>query len=183
MYRKCKTQRARERSLHIAQCLLESMEQEHFSRITITGLCRQAGVPRKGFYRYFDAMDDVFNLLIDSLMAQCIDYCSLGLTSTAEVTPERLALCFRFWQDHRRVFDAAKKSDMLSHILTRIIHFHGAYLFPAEPRAALTGQQTQALFSVTGMASVLVQWYESGFRNTPEEMADLTMEILQTPLI
>lgn len=183
MYKECKTQRAQERRVHIARCLIAMMEREHFNQITITALCEEAQVPRKGFYRYFDTKEDVFNLMVDTLMRQCIDYCHLDLGSATEVNIERLTLCFQFWLEQRAFFDAAKNSDMITHMLTRIIHFYGMHLFPQQSFDALSGDQMRTLFSVSGMVSVLMQWYGSGFRCTPEEMAALTLEMLEKPLI
>lgn len=183
MYKECKTQRARERSLHIARCLITMMEREHFNRITVTALCDASGVPRKGFYRYFDTKEDVFNLMVDTLMQDCVAYCQLDLDSAADVSIQRLTLCYQFWLDHRAIFDAARKSDMITHMLTRIIHFYGMNLLPQQSYDVQTGVQMRTLFSVTGMVSILMQWYASGFRRTPEEMAKLTMDMLENPLI
>lgn len=181
MYKECKTQRARERALHIARSLICMMEQEHFNQITITELCKESGVPRKGFYRYFDTKEDVFNLMVDTLMRQCIDYCALGLDSAAEVSVERLTLCYQFWLEHRATFDAARRSDMITNMLTRMLHYYDLFLLP--PAGSTDERQMRTLFSVGGMVTILMQWYASGFRRSPEEMAKLTMEMLETPLI
>lgn len=181
MYKECKTQRARERALHVARCLIAMMEQEHFNQITITALCEEAGVPRKGFYRYFDTKEDIFNLMVDTLMHQCITCCDLDMDSAADVSIPRLRLCYQFWLDHRAIFDAARKSDMITHMLTRMLHYYGLFLLPQQD--SVTVHQMRTLFSVTGMVSILMQWYASGFRRTPEEMAKLTMDMLEKPLI
>jgi len=158
------------------------MLQEHFNHITISALCQEAGVPRKSFYRYFETKEDVFHLLVDSLLTDCIACCGLGIHSALELSPEKMALCYRFWLEQRQVFDAAQKSGMVPNLLSRMFQFYeNSYLNDPDlwqdPDAA-----DRLLFSVSGISAILFQWYGRGFDRTPEEMARLTLELLKNPL-
>ena len=183
MYKECKSPRTRQRSQHMARTLIHMMQREHFSSITISALCAEAQVPRKSFYRYFETKEDVFHLLVDTLLSECIEYCSLGPLSEVTVNEDRLTLCFRFWLDHRQVFDAAQKSDMLSDVFSRMVHYYEIRFLSTDIAHESPDSMIRLLFSVSGMMSIILQWYSQNFRQSPEEMARLTMALLRQPLV
>ena len=183
MYKLCQTPRTIQRSQHISSCLLSMMTHTHFNDITISALCKEAGVPRKSFYRYFDTKEDVFHLLLDTLMTECIRLCEMDAHKAVEVTIERLTVCFRFWSEQKAVFDAAGKSGMMPHILTRMLQYYELVISPEQNSIPASDEQIRTIFAMTGMFSMILQWYESGFARSPEEMALLTFDILKKPLL
>lgn len=183
MYKLCKTAHTKQRSQHIAATLLRMMENKHFNDITISSLCEEVNVPRKSFYRYFDTKEDVFHLYIDTLLEECIRLSGMDARQEVEVTQERLSICYRFWLEHKSFLDAAKRSNMVPHILSRMLQYYEFSTSADHPTSSFSTYQIRTLFSMTGMFSMILQWYTNHFDRTPEEMAKLTLELFEKPLI
>lgn len=183
MYKDCKNQRSLQRSHHIAQCLLDMMERQSFSQITVSSLCDLARIPRKSFYRYFDTKDDVFHLIVDTLLGECISFCQMSNREPIPVTQERLELCFHFWLEHRSVLDAICRSQLQPILMIRTLQYYDVTLGTSYALTNATDSQMQNLFCITGLFSIIFQWHNSGYDRTPAQMAQLALKLLKNPLV
>ena len=55
---------------HIAEALMRLMQEKPFSQISVSELCREAGISRQTFYTLFSSRE---NVMIFTLQAQCCD--------------------------------------------------------------------------------------------------------------
>ena len=68
MYKLCKTEQSAKRQREIEMALLNLMSKKSYSEISITELCKNLGMPRKTFYRYFESKEDTLYALIEHTM-------------------------------------------------------------------------------------------------------------------
>ena len=55
---------------HIAEAMMRLMQEKPFSQISVSELCREAGISRQTFYTLFSSRE---NVMIFTLQAQCCD--------------------------------------------------------------------------------------------------------------
>lgn len=85
------------------ECLLNAllvlMEKQEFSKITITELCKKAGVTRLTFYRHFESKEDVlqdyFYKIFQIFFQECVLNSNYSFIET-------LSRCFDYWQENRQ---------------------------------------------------------------------------------
>ena len=68
MYHKQVNPAAIRSQILISDALICLMRQKHFSRITVTEICREADIGRKTFYRHFELKEDVIDFQLDVLL-------------------------------------------------------------------------------------------------------------------
>ena len=104
MYKTCKTTKSKLRQREIEQALISLMASTPFADVSVTALCAHLDMPRKSFYRYFDAKEDVLDAFMDHLLEEC-DAITLS-DATLRQRVEQL------------LFFAKRKKDLLRHFGT-----------------------------------------------------------------
>lgn len=182
MYKECKTEQSIQRQRHIAACLRKLMETEDYRQITVSALCEFSGVPRKGFYRYFDSKDDVFHLIAEQMLTQCTEYCNRGKKNVVDVDKERLVRCFEFWRENRSLLTSIHNSSMadvwLKYYIEHSIRQAQRHVVGYDDK-----RQMQTVFAVCGMYALICNWHLEGYAGDPEEMAERAVQVLTEPLV
>lgn len=187
MYKSCKTEESAQRQLLFAEGLLQLMETCAWPKITVQQLCRCVGAPRNAFYRYFNTLDDVVDLLIDQHMiwgyTAHIERCAReqsGFTQDREM--EEL---FRFWYAERHLLELLEKNGLTGHLLERLVNYHTNEQSNAYHRRFgqdATRRQLAVTFSVFGLEALLLQWHRRGYQPDAAEMARYARELMTQPL-
>ena len=60
----CHTEYALQKKKHLENSLLNLMLLRQYNEISVTDICREAGIPRRTFYHYYESKDDVLNSII-----------------------------------------------------------------------------------------------------------------------
>lgn len=172
MYKQCKTEETAKRQQYMIDVLIEMMQNTVFDEISVSSLCRKAGIPRKSFYRYFDSKEDLLHAALDSLQEAYHHYSAPRRPQNASVE-EDLTLFYTFWLEHRGFLSAVRYSKMSSLLVASRVR--GTFI-------ERKGDRLTACFAITGLYGVLLEWAYEGFRQTPEEMARHTKEMFTRPL-
>ena len=160
MYKLCITEQSAQRQRRLEEGLLNAMLNLRYEDISVSDLCDQMGIPRKSFYRYFASKDGALHALIDHRL---MDYeTRRGSTNIGGRNGFYLDLpwFFEFWLDQKPLLDALSRSDISGLLVTSSI-----------------------AFAVCGLMTLVIQWHRDGYRQTPQEMAELTYKIMSKPLI
>lgn len=164
MYKKCKTLKSSERQKEFEQTLLKMMERVSFSEITVVALCREMGVPRKAFYRYFDRMEDVLDALMDEILYSAFFH--------MEVRVE-LEKFFAYWKQQKSILDVLEKNGLSQKLMDRAFTF----VMTSEHLDELTSTEMKYAGYVSAIMTLVIIWHHSGMRMSAEEMKGLTMEM------
>lgn len=182
MYKLCKTEESAARQKMLEDGLLQAMQSQLFDDISVSDLCKQLGVPRNTFYRYFPEKEDALLALIDHTLLECNknDFAKWEGNSHLELSD--LETFFLFWDTKRDFIEAIAKNDRFWLLIGRCnlmlnerkksTHFTGDLTNFAK-------EQVDYIFTY-GMMTILFRWYYYGFPGTPQEMARVAYEMFSS---
>lgn len=180
MYKQCITEQAARRQREIEHSLLQCMTTIRYEDITISDLCRSMGIPRKAFYRYFSGKDGALYALIDHTI---MDFSDAFLPHDNFATLETLQHYFDFWYQKKPLLNALERNDLGGILVQRaIILVQSNNLLPGiTTPLSDQGYEYSITFFVTGLISMILQWHNCHFRETPQQMALIAAELLTHP--
>ena len=181
MYILCTTEKTALQQKQFEQTFLQMLLEDDYDNITISDLCRRAGLSRKIFYRLFEKKADVLYALIDHTLLEANTF-----TPDESVGPGELHRFFAFWKSQKDLLDMLAKhqnSHMLTdrairHVMredTLILHTFGADM-------GSFGAET-ILFYLSGIFSLVLIWHQQGYNRSIDEMSNLLMSLLSTAAI
>lgn len=167
MYKICKTKQSAERQKLFQKTLLNMMDKHPYRSITITALCNEMGAPRRAFYRYFDALDDVLYAELDEILSDAF----------FEIETD-LRKIFEYWAENREILRILEKNGMIMELINRAYNLKFIKDIKTNKRTDLMKYASV----ISGILTLIVTWYQMGMLETPEEMEKLTYSIYyQTP--
>ena len=181
MYTLCVTEKTSQQQYQFEQTFLQMLLECHYDEITISELCRRAGLSRKIFYRLFEKKSDVLYSLIDHTLLESSNY--IPDSSVGEGDLHRF---FAYWQTHDELLDALLKHQNSSLLTDRAVRFTlneettMVHAFGADE--GRFGFET-VVFYITGIFSLVLTWHLQGYTHTIDEMSQLMMDILMSPVI
>lgn len=185
MYKTCKIQQSADRQWQIAQSMIELMREQPYHDITVASLCRAVGMPRKAFYRYFDTIDDVFQLTIDHMFLEYAEFRAFASTNRIGSPLWNMEKFFTFWKGKAVWLEALTRNEMIGVMLSRVIlNTRNGSLDIHIEQTNLSGENEAvvAAYVLSGLFAMVQIWYLDGFRQSIEEMAQLAVKLLTEPL-
>ena len=143
--------------------LLQLIGKLPYERITVTELCKKAGVSRMAFYGNFRCKDDIFKRIVSDLQAEML--LRIGSPFRQTLTPEWSVSLFNFVQEKYRILQPifiAGYQDRYLELVNSIVLRHKD-MQPNETYLRL-------LWS-GGVVNSVVYWLVNGMTETPEQMA------------
>lgn len=180
MYRQCTTEKSSLQQRKFTQCMLEAMLKCDYDDISISSLCRDAGLSRKTFYRLFDSKSDVIIAMVDQTFLDSQSY-----VPSPEIKPGGLHHFFAFWKDQKRLLDALKRHNCTALLMERA----GAFILREDNDLAhvlgadLENGKEILLFNLSAIFSLVISWYAGGYQKSVDEMSELLMELMTTPMV
>ena len=180
MYKHCNTEESAHRQRQLEQCLLELMADTPYTGITIGQICKQAGVSRKSFYRYFDAKDDCLHALLDHVIMDGSSY-YMSATDETVTGPEFCIRIFEYWQRQTALLNALEQNGQSLQILQRMIR----YILEEEPEYARHmgipdhSVMEHIVYTVSGIMGLVLTWHHGGYQKSAEQMGKLLYQMSQ----
>lgn len=185
MYKMCKTEQSAQRQRQLEQGLLSVMLNHHYEEISVSDLCDLIGIPRKSFYRYFSGKDGALHALIDHTLLEFESFAVPARVNEKRTSQRDLELFFRFWMENRKLLDALHRSNMTGVLFQRCLHhaLEGDGI-PTRflPHNEKVNWEYAAMFGVCGLMSLVTQWHQGGFEQSPWQMAQITARLMTEPL-
>lgn len=182
MYKICQTEQSYRRQRELEQGLLQLMLRRRYDDISVSDLCAHLQIPRKAFYRYFSSKDGALYALLDHTMMDFQFSDRHGLSGSA---PGELDRYFSFWYEKKDLLNALTRSSLSGILVERATNF--ALKERMMPRYMLswdTNYQGIAIsFAICGLMSMVIQWHQQNFQQTPEEMTKIATAMLTRPLL
>ena len=179
MYTLCATEKTAQQQHKFEQTFLQMLLEYYYDEITISDLCRRAGLTRKMFYRLYEKKADVLYSLIDRTLME-----SDSFVPDESVGSGELHRFLAFWQYKKDLLDALQKNQNSSLLTDRAIRF--AMREKGSPVREFGSDETKGsyesiVFYMTGMFSLLLVWHAQGFASSVDEMAAVMMNLLTNP--
>ena len=179
------TQTARKRRVLLEETLMVLMQRKGYAQTTVTDLCREAGIPRRTFYHYFDSKEDVLYAVIENMLSECSLEVMLEFNSGYDALMESLIRNFQYWMGPARWKMDLMLDNGLSGDMTRCaLHWLETHHRSVLRRPGMTSKEIEiaAMVGISGFFTLLIYWRKNDYRETPEEMADFASWILAKPL-
>ncbi len=181
MYTLCITEKTAQQQQTFEQTFLQMLLESNYDDITISDLCRRAGLSRKIFYRLFSRKSDVLYSLIDHALLDSNNY-----EPDPSVGPGELHRFFAYWKTQENLLDALLKHQNSSLLTDRAVRFAlnedttMVHAFGADE--GRFGFET-VVFYLSGIFSLVLTWHLQGYNHSIDEMSQLMMDILMSPVI
>ena len=176
MYKLCVTEKSAINQALLEEAFLRLALRHNYDDITISDICREAGLSRKVYYRLFENKNDVLFALIDH---------TLGSFEAYEPEEEPLHRFFSYWKKNRLVLDVLGKNGCNAVLMDRVVRFVLAYnpsiLLAIYPGLMDWDRDTQ-MFYIAGLFGMMLDWHVRGFGNSVEEISHSLLNILAAPL-
>ena len=184
--RLCHTEYASEKKAQLENSLMNLMMTRQYQDIRVTDICREAGIPRRTFYHYFDSKGAVLDAVIETMMQQCFMNVMFDFRLGQEHMKNRFLQIFKFWEGENR-----KKLDVLIHNNLETTLIAWAYKWIRKEQlgvlqnSALLDPKLEEIvlkIGTTEFFALLFHWSEGGYQETPEEMAKYAVWVLPQAL-
>ena len=179
MYTMCVTEKTAEQQKIFEQTFLQMLLESDYDSITISDLCRRAGLSRKIFYRLYEKKADVILSMIDRAHMESDSYVPDPSVGTGE-----MHRFLAYWRHKKDLLDALLKNHNSSLLTDRAIRF--ALLEMGSPvrdfgTDEIRGSYESIVFYMSGMFSLLLVWHAQGYRQSIDEMSKILMDLLTHP--
>ncbi|MGM9660577.1 MAG: TetR/AcrR family transcriptional regulator [Faecousia sp.] len=176
MYKICSTEKSALHQRQLETAFLTLALQQNYDDITISAVCREAGLSRKVFYRLFENKNDVLYALIDHTLAAFEAY---------HPGDDPLRRFFSYWQEQKPLLDALDLSQCNALLMDRVVRFvltyNPASLTDVYPGLLSWDRDTQ-IFLISGLFGMMLDWHIRGFDSSVEEISQSLMRLLSAPL-
>lgn len=185
MYKLCKSEQSARRQRELELGLLKAMQTQTFEDISVSELCDQMGIPRKSFYRYFSNKDGALLALLDHSLMEFEQTAELSHAKGATGAKVDMERFFLFWYEKKELLEALMRSRLSGMLVERATHhalhehLMPGYLVSKDPQT----QEMAMTFMICGLLSMVMQWQQNGYRETPAQMAQIAHMMLSKPLI
>lgn len=134
------------------------MKKQRYQEITVTGLCKEMEIPRKTFYRYYDALEDVLYAIIDSALTEGFLY--------LEIKTDLVGF-FSYWKKHKGLLDVLEKSSLSPLMMNRIFERFNESVY----EESFSNKELRYTGYIAAIMTMLLIWHHSGMKQSAEEMS------------
>lgn len=180
MYKLCKTEESASRQKLLEEGLLQVMKSRPFEDVTVSDLCKQVGVPRNSFYRYFSDKESALLALIDHTLIECSRNSFSKWEGSLKVELSDLETIFIYWNEKRDVIDVIAKNHFFWILVDRcnlLLDQRKKCTHFTEALTDFAKEQSSYIF-IYVILNILFRWYSYGFPGTPQEIAHAAYEML-----
>ena len=150
--------------------LLELMKEKSYKDLSVTELCRKAGVSRMAFYRNYQVIDDLFQETAVDLNEKIL--LVVGSPFREGTSNEWYEKAFRIIRQHRDEA-AVMYQENFQFAWMKVVNSLAVH----DPSFS-TEKKYQRLIWCGGFENIVSHWLNTGMKETPEEMADYCIRYL-----
>lgn len=163
----------------LTDALVELMQTQHISEVSVTALCERADINRSTFYTHFKDVYDLLEYIEQEALSNITSYLEKqDFSSKQPVSEQILNRILEYVQDNAALFQALLSDNCENGIQSEVIKL-------AQPFDMQLGQQTNertrkyvTIFGTTGCISLIQKWLQDGMPEPTEEIAGLMLRIL-----
>ena len=181
MYKPCSSEKSALQQRKFEECMIELMLENLYDSISVSELCRYAGMSRKTFYRLFDTKADVIYAMVDHRIIDAASY-----VPEAGMKDGGLHRFFGYWRTQKKFLDALSTANTSTLLTQRAILYTMKEAPDCRHMFGSDGEENSwetMIFYLSGMFALVLDWHERGFARHIDELCDLCMNLLTTPPI
>ncbi len=147
----------------LRQALIILLQTTSYDKITVSAVCKKAGVSRMAFYGNFDGKDDLLEAIVEDLNKTI--YLEIGSPFSASAGVEWYLRFFKILEGKKDIlfliFDAGFRKKYFFFVNELILHNRDYTMEEKYRRLIWSG----------GIENVIVYWRENGMRESTDELA------------
>lgn len=176
MYKNCVTEKSAIHQRQFEAAFLDILVETGYDDITVTEICRQAGLSRKIYYTLFERKSDVFYALLDHTIMDFQTY-----QPDPSVGEGGMHRFLGFWRSQKRLLDALEREGSISILTDRLIRH--ALQEDSVAKYCFGGNygRESLKFCLSGIFALVLDWHKHGFDKSIDEMSALLMYLLRNP--
>ena len=151
--------------LQLLNAFFELCDTSPYAEISISQICARAGVSRMSFYRSFSTKEE---MLQKSIYAIGDYYQRLIPEEQVDSLQKFIAVYFETYREHSQLLDVLYKTGHMEMIL---FYLDDEFCAIAAGKPDKEQKMLQAHMWAGAIANILYHWYESGMKQTGEEMS------------
>lgn len=154
----------------IMDALILLMKKCDYEKISVSAICRKAGVTRMSFYRNFSGKEDVLlrwiGKITDDFLAESdIDYAK-------DDSRAYIKKLFSHMDSYRDECELIRKAGLM-----HLVQFHFNRCFTELHKDSYTSYK--AHFHAGGIYNVFFLWLQGGCKESPDELADMLSDMME----
>ncbi|WP_250675523.1 TetR/AcrR family transcriptional regulator (plasmid) [Paraclostridium ghonii] len=164
----------------ITNSLLELMGKKDFTKISIKEIIDNADLTRQTFYRNFNSKEDVLYEYVSKLYKECFDKIDQLPNKNLKTI---LITYFEYWYKYKELLILARKSNFNYKFMDFYYPFMNEYFEKFIIKLPDNfDMKTDYIkhFLLGGLIQVKTYWAERNFLETPEELAELVLQSINT---
>lgn len=182
MYRTCITNITQESQIRYTQALLDLMEEKSYKQITSQDICNKANGSRRSFYRYFKNKQGCLCALMDQTITNSYAYAA---NVSIPMVPHLRGILptLLYIREHKEFFDRIIRNGLFELYVERVIvcaKVNGIYALRWMGADKSPYQEDAYRFYLSGFTALVKQWHLSGYRRSPEELAEVIRHFFPT---
>lgn len=152
-----------------------------FNKITISDICRNAGVTRKTFYAYFEGKDDVINKIVQiDIVVPIEEICRLLRAEKIKSAPRLITeVLYQVIYDNRAFYENLLTNgglEIFVNAITDEIFKLNKRLLSPHCKLPAQEQDYMAYFYASSQAMLLIKWIEDKMTIPPQRLAEYYMK-------
>jgi AcrR family transcriptional regulator len=162
----------------LMQTLRELIQDVQYEKITISQICKQAGVARHTFYNHYQTKDDLLNAVLDSVLFRNNELPNIAeeyRKDPAKLTQFNIML-FKSWRDNRDLADFVQSADIEAVLALRFRDQLMNTFFRSELDTISPARLPLSEYMITlhahAYVGVLMKWLREGMVYPPEVMGE-----------
>lgn len=158
----------------LVHALIDLMNDVPYKKINITALTKKADVSRRTFYRHFKTIDELLDFILQQITKQFYEF---QLKQSPKNLEELIFVYFTYWEHRKNFLEVLKHNDLLYRLQNTFVSMTQNSPDIIEQTNNIIIDYAVA-FSSGAVWSLLVKWLEDGAIQNPQEMSDITKQVL-----
>lgn len=160
--------------MYLAEGLISLMSRKNFEDISVTEICKRAGVSRMTYYRYFEDKHSILNYYMMKIIKNYITENKNAENSVDLHDFERIKECFVFFRRYSEFVMCLKKANLSSILLDEL----NKYMKEHEDKKNSGMTRTYQMYYFAGaLYNVFMNWLEGGMKESEENMAQIIVNL------
>ena len=158
---------------YIIQAMDKLLRENKIEDITVTDICKKAGVARVTFYKYYHTINDVMQAYIDVKIKSAVENMdNMNICSSQDIVEHIVEGFAQRLSVIKSLIDSKMSSIMLDYFNYAMEEFFQIYT-----KGSSHLSRTEILFLSGGIFNVIIDWIKTGSKESPQSVAKSICEI------
>ncbi len=159
--------------------LIELLQKEHLSKISVRGICEVAGINRSTFYLHYNDTYDLFNQIINEVIFDLNNYLTASNVNIYNpISKSLFTMILQYLKSNKKLFIALLSDNSNNSLFERLMNLEQIDIIQSSNNLDLSTKHYIKIYGINGCVSVIQKWLQSDTEETCDFMADLIIKML-----